>query len=162
MPIWRSCGNWRRFLGGLIDFGRAIDIQKIIRDVPYIGGWICCPLRLLCELDTPYIPDRRRLPRLSFAPEFGPLQIHGRIPFSLDSSACTRRSQVTSGPWTELNESLYWRTYVRAANKNDVASLKGLPEMIGMLKCKPTFLPEASLGSSSSWVVLVWVWRVVV
>ena len=106
--------------------------------------------------------DRRRLPCLSFAPEFGPLQIHGRIPFSLDSSAYTRRSQVTSGPWTELNESLYWRTYVRAVNKNDVASLKGLPEMAGMLKCKPKFLPEASLGSSSSWVVLVWVWRVVV
>ena len=38
----------------LIDFGTAIDIRKKTGDVPYEGGYICGPPRLLSDLDALY------------------------------------------------------------------------------------------------------------
>ncbi len=136
----------------LIDFGTAIDIGKITCDVQYEGGYICCPPRLLCNLNALYRPqksDDYHAYLLLLNSVLFPKSMVGfhsariQVPTSNESKRLLDL-------WAELTKSLFWQTYVQAAVDGDIAVLKRLPEMIVMLRRETTFIHGASVGSEIS------------
>jgi hypothetical protein len=119
----------------LIDFGTAIDIGKTTWDVQYEGGYICCPPRLLRNLNALYRPrksDDYHAYILLLNSVLFPKSMDGFHSARIQEPA-SKEAESLLGLWAELTKSLFWQTYIQAAIDCDIAVLKRLPEVIVML-----------------------------
>jgi hypothetical protein len=133
----------------LVDFGAAIHLPHEPVEVAYLGGFICCPPRLLADIPKPYIPEKSDdyhayiLLANSMLFPGSVAGFHCASVIDPDDDEVSRLQQL----WCGLEESRVWDRYVKAAVQGNHAMMKTLPGVVFRLECQPkTVSADATLG----------------
>lgn len=115
----------------LIDLGAAIDVaDRGESNILFCGGYVCCPPRLIGQLNALYIP--------SFADDclafvllvntiLFPARWEGFRSCELEKSG-SPESRMLGGFWRKLATSQLWRSFYKAACAEDYEGLKKMVE----------------------------------
>ncbi|KAA8894818.1 kinase-like domain-containing protein [Sphaerosporella brunnea] len=119
--------------GVLIDFGSAVVLPT--PPIPYEGGFLCCPPRILPSITQPYTPAKAD-DYHAFVLLFNAL-LHPRSMKSFLSrmvnSPNSLESKCLQHLWLELTDSDTWGRYVEAAAQEDLEVLKNMPTALVVL-----------------------------
>ncbi|KAA8894702.1 hypothetical protein FN846DRAFT_912596 [Sphaerosporella brunnea] len=117
----------------IVDYGGGIDLGELAGDATdYVGGFICCPPRLLGDLQRPYYPKRGddyHAYVLLVNTLMMPQTVTG-----VKSGNVASATRMLQEMWRRLRENELWRRYILAAEQEDTATLARLPYLFDGLE----------------------------